>query len=388
MTSLSPVNVLLVVRRMKTGGIEKATLNLAEGLLEKGHHVHLMILKGKSELPLPAELEVHYCDLDKRSRKNPFAFLFDIVTRGILRFCIPGSGFVWRGILTSRMMRKQVKNFESTYGAFDLILLRGQGVFENLWRFKHPALWQVVEGPPTHYDRFYFGGFLYRCLFHQKRIITVSDGIWNVLNADAKKFGVEVAEHLTIYNALPIQKIRELAVLPASDIPDEPYFVHVARLNPVKDQDLLLRAYAKSKLPFPLVIVGDGNLRSSLVALSKSLGIESKVRFLGRKENPYPYMAHAQAFILSSKQEGLGLVLIESLACGTQTVSVDVPGGIREVMIGDLQRLIAEHSEEALARKMRESVDVPVAVNPEWADRFDNQRIIPQFINLARKKNL
>lgn len=54
--------VLLVVRRLKTGGIEKATLNLAKGLLAAGHHVHLMLLKGTSELPLPQGLQLHKFD--------------------------------------------------------------------------------------------------------------------------------------------------------------------------------------------------------------------------------------------------------------------------------------------------------------------------------------
>ena len=58
--------VLLVVRRLRTGGIEKATLNLAQGLLAAGHSVHLLLLKGKNELPLPDGLQLHQYDMDKK----------------------------------------------------------------------------------------------------------------------------------------------------------------------------------------------------------------------------------------------------------------------------------------------------------------------------------
>ena len=55
--------ILLVVRRLYTGGIEKATLNLAQGRWAAGPEVHLLLLKGHSQLPLPAGLELHRFDL-------------------------------------------------------------------------------------------------------------------------------------------------------------------------------------------------------------------------------------------------------------------------------------------------------------------------------------
>ena len=122
---------------------------------------------------------------------------------------------------------------------------------------------------------------------------------------------------------------------------------------------------------------------TKLRQLATSLNITDRIIFLGLKRNPYAYMARAAAFVLSSRQEGLGLVLIESLACGTQAVATDVPGGIREVLIEEQQRLLAENSIEGLAFKLREAVDSPVVVKPEWAERFDSRHIIPQYLQLA-----
>lgn len=374
--------ILLVVRRIKTGGIERATLNLAEGLIQYGHDVHLMILKGQSQLSVPDGVQVHHCDLDKLARRNLGARLFDVFGRGVLRFLLPGSGFVWRGLLCSRAMRDVIHALEQQNGTFDLILLRGQGVFESLWNFSHPALWQVVEGPPANFSRFWLGRYFYRLLYENKQVVAVSAGIWGVLVDELSCCHVQVRRHEIIHNALPIATIREQAQETVADLPTEPYLIHVARLNPVKNQALLLHAYAYSAIQLPLVIIGDGKERANLAVLANQLGIAERVLFLGMKANPYPYMAHAAAFILSSRQEGLGLVLIEALACGTQTVATDVPGGIREVLVDELQRLLAENSVDGLAEKMKEALEDPVVIRSEWAERFDSSRIIPLFLNL------
>ena len=374
--------VLLVVRRLKTGGIEKATLNLAKGLLVAGHHVHLMLLKGASELPLPQGLQLHKFDLDKKARNGFFGCLIDVVGRIFLRFLFPGSGFLWRGYICCQEMNRFIMDFEKRYGALDLILLRGQGVFETLWNYHHPHLWQVVEGPPASFSQFRLAGWFYRKLYQNKQVVTVSGGIWDVLKAELDKYHVQVARQEVIYNALPIDEIRFMARSDVTDIPQDPFLLHVARLTPVKNQPLLLEAYAKSGVMLPLVILGVGSEEAKLRQLAERLSITDRVLFLGLKENPYAYMARATAFILSSRQEGLGLVLIESLACGVQAVATDVPGGIREVLIEEQRRLLAPNNIDGLAHKIREAVTDPVWVNPAWVERFDSEHIIPQYLSL------
>lgn len=375
--------ILLIVRRLRTGGIEKATLNLAQGLLAAGHHVHLLLLKGKSELPLPDGLQLHQYDMDKKVRSRFSGFLLDFLGRVFLRYLIPGSGFIWRGYLNSREMNHFITDFENKHGSLDLILLRGQGVFEILWNFQHQNLWQVVEGPPTSFNQYRLAGWYYRKLYQNKQVVTVSAGIWDVLREQLDKYMIRVARQVVIHNALPIEDIRAQAHAEVADLPEGPFLLHVARLTPVKNQTLLLEAYASSGLTLPLVILGQGGEETKLRQLATSLNITDRVIFLGLKRNPYAYMARAVAFVLSSRQEGLGLVLIESLACGTQAVATDVPGGIREVLIEEQQRLLAENSIEGLAFKLREAVDSPVVVKPEWAERFDSRHIIPQYLHLA-----
>ena len=104
-----------------------------------------------------------------------------------------------------------------------------------------------------------------------------------------------------------------------------------------KDHPTLLRAFAElhSELDHTrLVVLGEGPLTPEYQQLSTKLGIKKEVLFPGFVYNPYQYMTHADVFALSSRWEGLSLVLIEAMACGTTVVSTDCPNGPSEVLAG------------------------------------------------------
>lgn len=130
---------------------------------------------------------------------------------------------------------------------------------------------------------------------------------------------------------------RALAT-PAVTAPcSEPYIVSVARLDEIqKDHSTLLRAYAEmvkdARINEHLVFVGDGAFRGHLQALARELGISGRVHFMGLVDNPYPVMARASLQVLSSKYEGMPMVLIEGLALGKAIVATDCPTGPRDVL--------------------------------------------------------
>ena len=64
------------------------------------------------------------------------------------------------------------------------------------------------------------------------------------------------------------------------------------------------------------MIIGEGELRGELEYLTKKLGIAQDVAITSCVTNPYVYMKNASAFVMSSRWEGLGNVLIEAMACG------------------------------------------------------------------------
>ncbi|MFP3802451.1 glycosyltransferase, partial [Paraburkholderia sp. SIMBA_027] len=89
----------------------------------------------------------------------------------------------------------------------------------------------------------------------------------------------------------------------------------VARLDEIqKDHRTLLRAYAdlvqRRAIAEHLVIVGNGAYREELEDLAAKLGLQGRVHFVGHRDNPHPIVARASLLVLSSKYEGLPMVLL------------------------------------------------------------------------------
>jgi glycosyltransferase involved in cell wall biosynthesis len=143
-----------------------------------------------------------------------------------------------------------------------------------------------------------------------------------------------------------------------------PVILGVGELCARKDFSTLLRAFAKlrSARPCRLVIVGRGRQREALLSLAHHLGVAEDVDLLGFLDNPYPYMRKADLFALTSKCEGLPVVLIEALALGTPAVATDCPSGPREILRdGRYGPLVAVGDVEALAEQLMATLDHPLS---------------------------
>lgn len=373
--------VLLVARNLRIGGIERNTVNLADTLVAMGHEAHIVIFKDRRELHPDGRVKVHLFDLDKVNRMTGVGLIYDLFTRWFLATLLRGSGFVWRGLYGGFYFRLLLRRLEKRYGRFDKIIMRGQGAFEHVWSFNDPRVYRVVVSPTkasgdTLVDRWYT-----RLLYGNKNMVANSSDVCDSLERRLAQHHVEAASVSMIFNPCPIQRIQQMAE-ESAPLPDEPYIVHVARLAPQKNQALLLRAYKASGVSLPLYILGIGKEERALRNLAEELGITQQVVFLGQQVNPYPWMKQAEMFVLSSRVEGFGLVLVESLACGTQVVAADCPGGVRHVLVEEQKRLVSEPTPEALGAKIREALENPVSIKPEWYWRFDAQTVAQQFLEL------
>lgn len=113
---------------------------------------------------------------------------------------------------------------------------------------------------------------------------------------------------------------------PAAAPPDPYRLIHVASLSPVKDQALLLRAFARLDRRAALDIIGSGSERARLETLAGALGIHERVRFVGAvAHTDLPaYYQRAALHVLTSRHETIALTTLEAAACGVPTVSTDV----------------------------------------------------------------
>jgi glycosyltransferase involved in cell wall biosynthesis len=111
----------------------------------------------------------------------------------------------------------------------------------------------------------------------------------------------------------------------------------VGRLTAIKNHALFLEASARISRAHPsaiFLIAGDGELRRELEASALSLGIADRVRFLGWRRDLDTVYGATDVFMLTSRNEGTPVALIESLAAGVPVVSTDV-GGVGDVIASD-----------------------------------------------------
>ena len=113
---------------------------------------------------------------------------------------------------------------------------------------------------------------------------------------------------------------------------DRPILLNVAHLTPEKGHEVLLHAVALALEHTPrlrLVIVGDGERRQELEALSSKLGIRQRVIFAGFQDEVGAFYAAADGYVSSSTSEGLGSALLDALAAQLPVVAAEA-GGIPE----------------------------------------------------------
>jgi glycosyltransferase involved in cell wall biosynthesis len=362
------------------GGIERHTVTLANAFDMLGHDVHVLSMKRRYTIRPRDGVTVHFFDMDRIFRFTGIGLVYDLITRGLLAPLIRRSGFFWRSMYCNFMFRYFISRVEKRSGRFDHIIFMGQGAFENVWSFKDERACRVIVSPVDTPKHNRLESFYTRLLYADTNLVAISSGVNDSLENRLEAYSCKSKSIRLIPNPIPVAEIQRLADEPVSSLPDKPYLVHVARLTYQKNQHLLIEAYHRAGVSEKLVIVGAGQDEAELKKLVKRLGIENKVLFVGQQVNPFPWMKHAKAFILSSRYEGFGLVLAESMTCGTQVVAVDCPGGIRDVLIEEQSRLIAEPTVDGLAAKIVEALERPVSIKPEWYQRYDAEVIAAKFL--------
>jgi len=157
-------------------------------------------------------------------------------------------------------------------------------------------------------------------------------------------------------------------------------------LRPQKDFPTLIQAFAHVRRAYParLLILGEGEERPALEALVRQLGLEQDVSLPGFAVNPYPYMARASLFVLSSRWEGLPGVLIEALYCGAPLVATDCPSGPREILRdGQYGQLVPVGDVTALAQAIETTlVSRTQGPPPESWQSFELEAVVNQYIRI------
>lgn len=214
-------------------------------------------------------------------------------------------------------------------------------------------------------------------------IVAVSKSVADDLSLTAR---ISPDRIRVIYNPVVTQDFRRKCLEPLEHpwfkTGSPPVVLAVGRLTAQKDLPSLIRAFAQVGRG-RLMILGEGEERSGLERLVRDLCLQDVISLPGFVENPYPYMARASVFVLSSRWEGLPGVLIEAMACGTPLVATDCAGGAREILgDGKYGRIVPVGDVPALADAIRESLQGNgIVPPPESWKPFELESVVEQYLD-------
>jgi len=182
---------------------------------------------------------------------------------------------------------------------------------------KHPRLWQ----------------FFYRRLYPRAdKVICLSDAMRQDF---IHNFFLQPEKLVRIYNPVDVEMIQQSAHGTANPYhTPAPNLVAAGRLRQEKGFDLLIAAMATVVKKIPgahLTILGEGPDAVRLKDQAHGLGLDNRIDFPGFVQNPWPYVGHADLFVLPSRVEGLPNSLLEALTLGTPVVASDCVATMREL---------------------------------------------------------
>jgi len=201
-------------------------------------------------------------------------------------------------------------------------------VLSNIY-VKHQVIISERSTPSLQYQNGINGKinkFLIKMLY-PKAALCLSNSHGNMLDL---KNNFNVSKLTYIHNPFNLATIEDMSKEEIKIKKKRFTFVTVGRLNHGKNHKLILDAI--KDIDADLWIIGDGKLKGELEKQIQELQLESKVMLLGKKENPFAYLAKADCFVFASNYEGFPNVLVEALACGLSIISTDFQSGSREIL--------------------------------------------------------
>lgn len=157
-----------------------------------------------------------------------------------------------------------------------------------------------------------------------------------------------------------------------------PVLFHVSTFRQIKRVGDLIEMLARVRqhVPARLVLVGDGPQREHAQAQADALGLQDSVRFLGRRTDFIELLRQADVFVLASESESFGVAALEALSTGIPVCAYRV-GGLPEVVSDDVGRLVTPLDVDALAQAV-----IEVVTSPETRDSLGHAaraRVLTRF---------
>lgn len=324
------MKISLVLPDLAGGGAERVNLDLAYEFKQKGFEVEIVLKKARGAFVEEASRSFKVVDLNTSSN---FKFIFKLSF--YIKESKPDLVIVSMWGLTA-------------FSSFSKLITKHK---YKLLLVEHSSLTNQFKK-----SRIQIRLWLKLSTFLAYRIADEVAGVSSGVAQDIKKIANLKKTPLTLYNPIPITKLKKSDFTKKSDCK---IVVAAGRLIDAKDYPTLISAFAivSSKVNLKLIILGDGPLRNELELIVEHHDLKNKVVFKGFVDSPRDYFIAADLFVLSSKREGFGNVIVESLGTGTPVVSTNCEHGPAEILNnGEFGELVPVGDAQALADAMYRSL--------------------------------
>ena len=369
----------LLIDSLIGGGAERVVLNLAEGFCSDGHDVHIILIKDKIQHDISnSKFTIHALSKDGIIFKSRFI----------------------NKLILSYKLRVLIKSIESDGKVFNFFLsndenmdrLSSKAGLKNRFILYHNSMPEFLKskigsavGLKRIFRKFRWN-FKFKRAYDGQNIISICAAQKSEILNDV---GIKPKSITVINNPLDFKKIHKVSN-ESVKLPKQKFILNVARINNRKRQDVLIRAFSRLKTKHNLVLIGDTYTESDkkylkdLIKLVEELSLSNRVSFLGFKKNPYPWIKAADLFVLSSDNEGLSLVLIESLILGTKAVSTNCPVGPSEILTGEFSQFLSPPGDDhALALNIEKALVSYPKIDKSLIARFSIDSVIAKYVSFC-----
>jgi glycosyltransferase involved in cell wall biosynthesis len=361
-----PLEVLFLVPSLRGGGAERVMVTLCRHL-DRTRFKPTLCVVDMSDAVYASEVpgDVELIDLRSKRVRNALARIVRLIWRRRPNIVFSTLGQLNLGLA---LLRRFLPN-DARYIAREASIV---GLLPSLYTLPRWWFWA--------YRRFYGRFDMVVCQSQAMQLDLVGN------------FGLPLSKTTVINNPLDLQRIRSLANEPADDMlggeAGDVRLVAAGSLIPVKGFDVLIDAMAQLQCAnFQLTILGEGPSRTELELRVRKHALESRVRFVGFRKNPYPYFRRADAFVLCSRFEGFPNAVLEALACGTPVVSTPGAGGILEVVERAAGCIVAaDNSAPALATALSR-VQPGTRIPPDAVEQYAVAHVTQHYQSVFSNPN-
>ena len=336
----SKKNIILFLKNLKGRGVSKVYLNLAKAFNSYGFNTYIIIRENIIDFDI--------------SGINIIIFENNI-TQNIDNFILKNKiDFI---ISNNVKFLEMIKNLSQDNIYYTVHMLWSERIFKKL-RFK--KLWELKKE------------------YKNKNIIAVSEAVKEDL---LKKIRIKPKKIEIIYD---IFDFDDIDIKSKETINTNNYILNIGAFSKEKNHKLLLEVYKSLNTDLELLLIGKGKLETKIKNYAKKLGIENKVKFLGFKTNPYPYIKNAKLILLTSNDEALPGVAIEGLYLNVPIVSSDSKG-IREILTDKFNIFISKNKTELIKNSNIALKNYPLIESNKIKQKFGFD-IIQKYIHLMEAK--